>query len=94
MKDDFVSTVKKGSALNVSARNQAGREITFTIPVAGFGKAYDGPPVDPQVLAEQQKKMQEAIQKRAEDLRNSRNGNSGSPGQAPTANAGAPAPQN
>jgi invasion protein IalB len=96
VKDDFVAAVKKGTALNVSARNPAGREVTFTIPVAGFGKAFDGPPIDPQVLAEQQKKMQEEIQKRAEEARNRQSGN---PAQAPAANAGAanagaPAPQN
>ncbi len=91
VKDDFVTAVKKGTTLNVSARNPAGREVTFTIPVAGFGKAFDGPPVDPQVLAEQQKKMQEEMQKRAEEARNRQSGN---PAQAPAANAEAAQPKN
>ncbi len=94
VKDDFIAAVKKGTALNVSARNPAGREYTFTVPVAGFGKAFDGPPVDPKVLAEQQKKMQEEIQKRAEEARNRQMSAPGNPAQAPAANAEATAPKN
>lgn len=91
VKDDLVAALKKGAALTVSARNQAGKEITFAVPTDGFGKAFDGPPVDPQVLAEQQKKIQEELQKRAEEQRSRRMGNFGNPGQAPEANAEAPA---
>jgi invasion protein IalB len=91
VKDDLVAALKKGTTLNVSARNQAGKEVTFTVPTDGFGKAFDGPPVDPQVLAEQQKKIQEELQKRADEQRSGRVGNFGNPAQAPEANAGAPA---
>ena len=98
VKDDFVTAFKKGSSLNVSARNQIGREMTFTVPAEGFGKAFDGPPVDPQVLAEQQKKIQEELQKRSEEIRNPQSANSGSPAQAPASmpapTAGAAAPKN
>ncbi|MBF9194484.1 invasion associated locus B family protein [Microvirga terrestris] len=87
VKDDLVAALKKGTTLNVSARNQGGKEVTFTVPTDGFGKAFDGPPVDPQVLAEQQKKIQEELQKQAEQQR----GRMGNPGQAPEASAGAPA---
>jgi hypothetical protein len=34
-----------------------------------FAKAYDGPPTDPKAFEEQQKKLQEELQKRAEDTR-------------------------
>jgi invasion protein IalB len=61
--------IKKGSTLNVSVKNQVNNEITFVIPLAGFGKAFDGPPIDPKVLEEQQKKLQEELQKRAEEER-------------------------
>ncbi|MGF9761426.1 invasion associated locus B family protein [Microvirga sp. 0TCS3.31] len=90
VKDDLVAALKKGTTLNVSARNQAGKEVTFTVPTDGFGKAFDGPPVDPQVLAEQQKKIQEELQKRAEEQRSRQLGNSANPGQAPEASAGVP----
>jgi len=39
------------------------------VPLAGFGKAFDGPPIDPKVLEEQQKKLQAELQKRAEEER-------------------------
>jgi invasion protein IalB len=94
VKDDFVSAIKKGSTLNVSARNQVGKEITFAVPVAGFGKAFDGPPVDPQVLAEQQKKMQEDLQKRTEELRNRQMSNPGSPVEAPAPSSEVTEPKN
>ncbi len=90
MKDSFVAALKKGTTLNVSARNQAGTVVTFAVPADGFGKAFDGPPLDPQVLVEQQRKMQEELQKRAEELRgrlqsNARNGTqSSAAGQAQT----------
>lgn len=60
---------KKGTALNVSVKNQVNNLVTFGVPLAGFGKAFDGPPIDPKVLEEQQKKLQEELQKRAEDER-------------------------
>ena len=64
VKDDFIAAVKKGANLNVSVQNQMGREVTFAVPAAGFGKAFDGPPIDPKVLEEQQKKLQEELQKK------------------------------
>jgi invasion protein IalB len=94
VKDDFITAIKKGSNLNVSARNQVGKEVTFAVPIAGFGKAFEGPPVDPQVLAEQQKKIQEELLKRTEELRNRQMSNPGSPVQAPASNAEVTEPKN
>lgn len=64
-----IAEMKKGTLLNISVRNQVNNEVTFGVPLAGFGKAYDGPAVDPKVLAAQQKKLQEELQKRAEQER-------------------------
>jgi invasion protein IalB len=64
-----IDGVKKGSTLSVAVKNQVNNEITFVIPLAGFAKAFDGPPIDPKVLEEQQKKLQEELQKRAEEER-------------------------
>ncbi len=69
VKGPTIDQLKKGSILSVAVKNQANNEITFAIPVAGFGRAFDGPPIDPKVLEEQQKKLQEELQKRAEDER-------------------------
>jgi len=92
VKDDFVTALKKGSTLNVSAQNQGGKEVTFAVPTDGFGKAFDGPPVDPQVLADQQKKIQEELQKQAAEYRGRQTSDPGS--QAPAADAATPAPKN
>jgi invasion protein IalB len=69
LKDDAVNAMKKGTTINVSVQNQVGREVTFAVPLAGFGKAFDGAPIDPKVLEEQQKKMQDELQKRSEEMR-------------------------
>jgi invasion protein IalB len=69
VKGATIDQIKKGSILSVAVKNQVNNEITFAIPLAGFGRAFDGPPIDPKVLEEQQKKLQEELQKRAEDER-------------------------
>jgi invasion protein IalB len=79
VKDDVINTFKKGTTLNASVQNQGGREVTFSIPLAQFGKAYDGPPIDPNVLAEQQKKLQEALEKQQEELRKRLGGDAPAP---------------
>jgi invasion protein IalB len=68
-KDDFLAQMKKGTNLNVSVQNQVAREVTFAVPLAGFGKAFDGPAIDPKVLEDQQKKLQEELEKRSDELR-------------------------
>ncbi len=69
VKDDFINAMKKGTNLNVSVQNQAGREVTFTIPLTDFAKGFDGAPIDPKVLEEQQKQLQDELAKRQEELR-------------------------
>lgn len=39
----------------------------------GFGKAYDGAPIDPKQIAQEQQKLQEQLQKAAEKARNDLN---------------------
>jgi invasion protein IalB len=87
VKSDFVTALKKDATLKVSTRNQIGREVTFAIPMAGFGKALDGPPIEPKVLEEQQRRMQEELKRRSDKLRQRLMSNSGDPAQAPAANA-------
>jgi invasion protein IalB len=69
VKGATIDQTKKGSILTVVVKNQVNNEITFAVPLAGFGRAFDGPPIDPKVLEEQQKKLQEELQKRAEEER-------------------------
>jgi invasion protein IalB len=83
-----VAAMKKGTTLNVSVQNQTQREVTFAVPLAGFGKAFDGPAIDPKVLEEQQKKLQAELEKRSEDMRKKLEQQQGA---APAAGAAAPA---
>ena len=92
VKDDFIAALKKGANLNVSVQNQGGREVTFAVPVAGFAKAFDGPAIDPKVLEEQQKKLQDELEKRSEELRKQLGSGSATPGAAAPAAPAAPAP--
>jgi len=48
---DLIEKLKKGGALAIQAVDK-GRSISFTLPLAGFAKAYDGPPSDPTGLNE------------------------------------------
>jgi invasion protein IalB len=73
----FINSMKKGTTLNVKFKNQVGAEVTFQVPLAGFGKAFDGAPIDPKVLEEQQKKLQEELQKRSDELREKLQGGGG-----------------
>jgi invasion protein IalB len=69
VKEEFVKSMRTGTTLKVSAQNAAGQEVTFEAPLTGFAKGFDGPPIDPKVLEEQQKKLQEELQKRGEAMR-------------------------
>jgi invasion protein IalB len=69
VKVPVIETLKKGSVLNIVVRNQVNNEVTFGVPLAGFGKAYDGAPIDPKVLEEQQRALEQQLQKRAEEER-------------------------
>ena len=66
---DVLASLKKGQNLIIQAINANGQPLTLPLPLSDFGKAYDGPPTDPKVFEEQQKKLQDELQKRAEEAR-------------------------
>jgi hypothetical protein len=61
------------------------------MPLADFAKAYDGPPTDPKVFEEQQKKLQEELQRRADEARKKLESQQGAPTSSATPTP-APAP--
>jgi invasion protein IalB len=67
--DDMIDKMKKGHNLIVQAINMQGTPISLPLPLDGFAKAYDGPPTDPKVFEAQQRKLQEELQKKAEEAR-------------------------
>jgi invasion protein IalB len=85
---EMIAKMKKGQGLVVQAINSTGQPISLVLPLADFAKAYDGPPTDPKVFEEQQKKLQEELQKRADEARKKLESQQGAPGAS-----AAPAPQ-
>ena len=65
----MITSLKKGQGLTVQAINAGGQPISLVLPLGDFAKANEGPPTDPKVFEEQQKKLQDELQKRAEDAR-------------------------
>jgi len=71
---ELLANMKKGQNLVVQAINSNGAPLTLPLPLqesggASFAKAYDGPATDPKVFEENQKKLQDELQKRAEEAR-------------------------
>jgi invasion protein IalB len=84
---ELLANMKKGQNLVVQAINSNGAPLTLPLPLAEFAKAYDGPPTDPKQFEETQKKLQEELQKRAEEARKKLEANPppGTPAAAPAA---------
>ena len=66
---DLVTKLKKGQMMTVQAVNLQNQIVSFPLALADFAKANEGPATDPKVYEEQQKKMQEDLQKKADELR-------------------------
>jgi invasion protein IalB len=66
---DLLDRLKKGQNLIIQAINANNQPLTLPLPLNDFAKAYEGPPTDPKVFEEQQKKLQEELQKRADEAR-------------------------
>src|ERR1700676_4755788 len=71
---ELIGKLKKGQVLNLQAINLAGVPFSLPLPLAdntgnSFVKANEGPPIDPKVFEEQQKKLQDELQKRADEAR-------------------------
>jgi invasion protein IalB len=81
---DLVGKLKKGQTLNLLAVNIANNPFSFPVSLTdaagnSFAKANDGPPIDQKVWEEQQKKLQEELQKRADEARKRLESQGGAP---------------
>lgn len=65
----YVDSLKKGNVLTVLAISGRGQTVPFRMSLLGFTKTFDGDPIDPEVLAETQKRLEAEIQRRAEEAR-------------------------
>ncbi len=93
VKTAVIDTFKKGTTMNVAVKNSVNNEVNFTIPMAGFGKAFDGAPIDPKVLEAQQQELQKQLEAKAQQQRQMlEKQNGAAPAGAAPAPAGAAAP--
>ena len=80
---EMLANMKKGQNLVVQAINSNGAPLTLPLPLGDFAKAYDGPPTDPKEFEKTQQKLQEELQKRAEEARKKLEANQPAGGAAP-----------
>jgi invasion protein IalB len=90
---DMIAKMRKAQGLAVQAINSTGQPISLVLPLSDFAKAYDGPPTDPKVFEAQQQKLQEELQRRADEARKKLEQQGGQPQSSNTAPAPAPAAQ-
>jgi predicted transcriptional regulator len=77
--------MKKGQGLLVQGINYNGGAISIPVALTEFAKVYDGPPTDPKILEERQKKLEEDLQRRANEARQKLESQQAQPAQpAPT----------
>jgi invasion protein IalB len=65
---ELIGKFKKGQSMVVQAINGQGTAVSLPLPLPDFAKAYDGPPTDPKVVEDRQKKLQEEINKKQQLL--------------------------
>jgi invasion protein IalB len=76
---ELIGKLKKGQGLVIQGINGSGQPISLVVPLGDFAKAYDGAPTDPKVFEEQQKKLQEELQRRADEARKKLEGQQAAP---------------
>lgn len=64
-----LNTLKKSAIASIVVRNQVGAEVTFNVPMHDFAAAIDGPAVDPKKIQQQNKALQDQLEKRAQQQR-------------------------
>ena len=70
---DTLGKIKKGQSAVVQGINYNGSAISVPVPLTEFAKAYDGPPTDPKILEERQKKLEDELKKKGEELQKKAN---------------------
>jgi invasion protein IalB len=65
---ELVGKLKQGKSLVVQAINSQGQGISLAVPLPDFAKAYDGPPTDPKIVEDRQKKLEEEFIKKQQAL--------------------------
>lgn len=62
---ELVDQLRHGRMLLIEAMSSTGAPMAYSLPLAGFATAYDGPAIAPPVFVEVQGKLQEELLRRA-----------------------------
>jgi invasion protein IalB len=89
---ELMENMRKGKQMVVAAMNIQQKTMGFPVPLAGFSKAYDGPPVDSAKYEESRRQLMEMFRKRQQELaakaaQAEQNKQPGQAGQAPAGQA-------
>jgi len=87
-----IANLKKAQTVSVQVRNQVNNEVTFNVPMKDFATAFDGPPIDPKVLEQQQQELQKQLEEKAKAQREQLEKQSAAPPAAAPAPAAPAAP--
>lgn len=86
--DDLYQKMRAGEQMVVAAMNIQQKTMGFPVPLTGFSKAYDGPPVDNEKYEQQRRQLMEAFRKRQAELAaKAKQGQQNNGAAAPPANA-------
>lgn len=88
-----LNILKKAQIASVVVRNQVGAEVTFNVPMHDFAAAIDGPPVDPKKIEEQNKALQDQLEKKAKEQRDQIEKQQPAPAPSATPAPATPAPK-
>jgi invasion protein IalB len=67
---EIFDKMRKGKQMIVAAMNMQQKTMGFQVPLTGFSKAFDGPPVDAAKYEEAQRQMMEKVRQRQIELAN------------------------
>ena len=65
---ELMESMRKGKQMVVAAMNIQQKTMGFPVPLNGFSKAYDGPPVDSAKYEESRRQLMEMFRKRQQEL--------------------------
>lgn len=65
---ELLESMRKGKQMVVAAMNIQQKTMGFPVPLTGFSKAYDGPPVDSAKYEESRRQLMEMFKKRQQEL--------------------------
>jgi invasion protein IalB len=65
---ELLDDMRKGKQMLVAAMNIQQKTMGFPVPLSGFSKAYDGPPVDSAKYEESRRQLMEMFRKRQQEL--------------------------